>query len=60
MDKDDENAKIKVTPAMVEAGIAWFEINNEGRFPDNWPLASHFVIGLLSAALDEPLAQRRI
>lgn len=41
----------RITPAMVEAGVDWFERNNEGRFPDRWPLAAHFVSGLLRAAL---------
>lgn len=37
---------------MIAAGVDWFEQNNEGRFPCDWPLAPSFVMGLLSAALD--------
>jgi hypothetical protein len=53
-------SEIEVTHAMIEAGVEWFEQNNEGRFPFDWPIARLFVSGLLSAALNARGARRDI
>ena len=44
-------AETEITSAMIEAGVAYFLANDEGRFPPNWALADLFVEGLLKASL---------
>ena len=38
-----------ITDEMVAAGIAYFESATEDRFPQDWPLAKYFVVGLYRA-----------
>jgi hypothetical protein len=40
------NQEIEVTPAMVAAGVAFFERASGDRFPRGWLLAESFVTDL--------------
>jgi len=42
----EANQEIEITPAMVAAGVAFFELASEDRFPPGWLLAESFVTDL--------------
>jgi hypothetical protein len=46
MSKTENNNEIGITPAMVAAGVRFFERATEGRFPDGWLLGESFVTDL--------------